>query len=113
MQRESRNPREMLLEKIKALHKLLIRSMFDSVDVDGSGNLDIEEVATLAVSLGNKLDENQLKAAMEIMDQDGSGEVDFSEFFHWWCTRLDDPEGGLIKVTLKDGGGKDYEIVPF
>lgn len=60
------------------------RKLFDEVDSDGSGLLDLDEVEKLAGLLGVKLTPEQQQAAMQEMDGDGSGEVDFEEFWQWW-----------------------------
>eukprot|EP01050_Picozoa_sp_SAG11_P028966 SAG11_NODE_7967_length_1076_cov_1.552712_2_plen_103_part_00 len=51
---------------------------------DGSGFLDREEVATLAEKMNLALSEGELDEAMDTMDADGSGEIDFDEFAEWW-----------------------------
>ena len=58
--------------------------LFAEVDEDGSGTLDAEEVQQLASRLGLKLDRVAAKAAMDVMDADGGGDVDFEEFWMWW-----------------------------
>jgi hypothetical protein len=60
------------------------RKLFDQVDDDGSGLLDIDEIPKLAALLGLRLTPEQKEAAMQEMDADGSGEVDFEEFWKWW-----------------------------
>jgi Ca2+-binding EF-hand superfamily protein len=55
--------------------------LFQEIDVDGSGTLDREEVALCAKKLGAPLSEEALEAAMQTMDADGNGSVDFDEFF--------------------------------
>jgi Ca2+-binding EF-hand superfamily protein len=60
------------------------RELFDEVDDDGSGLLDVGEIVKLARLLGVSLNPAQCKEAMDEMDDDGSGEVDFEEFFQWW-----------------------------
>lgn len=55
------------------------------MDADEGGTLDREEIRVLARSLGNQLSEPQLDQAMREMDEDGSGEVDFEEFFDWYA----------------------------
>ena len=35
----------------------------------------------------------ELDAAMAEMDEDGSGGIDFSEFYQWWCS--DTPKKGI------------------
>eukprot|EP01050_Picozoa_sp_SAG11_P001716 SAG11_NODE_78_length_17939_cov_10.236883_9_plen_150_part_00 len=61
------------------------RDMFDLYDVDQGGMLDRDEVKALAEALGTKLRGREIDKAMAVMDEDGSGEVDFDEFFEW-CT---------------------------
>lgn len=61
--------------------------MFKSLDVDGGGTLDIEEVRVLGDKLGYEFTDNELSDAMAEMDHDKSGEVDFNEFYEWWLQR--------------------------
>ena len=58
------------------------------MDTDNGGTLDRHEIRNLARSLGNQLTEAQLDEAMGEMDDDGSGEVDFEEFFDWYVTHF-------------------------
>ena len=52
--------------------------------VAGDGRLDESEIAALATRLGKRLNDKELKAAMEEMDDDGDGTVDCGEFEKWW-----------------------------
>ena len=76
------------------------RAVFDEIDSDGNGNLDLEELKLLAERLGVKLDDAGAAAAMAEMDADKSGEVDFEEFFDWYVENKD-RKGGLF--GLKGG----------
>ena len=60
------------------------RRLFTSVDDDGSGLLDADEVQLLAKKLGLEMTQEDAQQAMETMDTDASGEVDFTEFFCWF-----------------------------
>lgn len=71
----------------KAKHidpRMKCRKLFDEIDSDGSGLLDIKEIPKLAGKLGIRLTPEKQQAAMQEMDADGSGEVDFEEFWQWW-----------------------------
>ena len=71
------------------------RAQFAALDEDGSGELEEEEIRVLAEELGNKLSDAELEIAMKAMDADGSGAVDFAEFYEWWSANKDQ-EGGLF-----------------
>eukprot|EP01043_Picozoa_sp_COSAG02_P028332 COSAG02_NODE_1713_length_11220_cov_4.344663_1_plen_677_part_00 len=63
----------------------VVRRLFDKMDADSSGDLDREEVSTLAKTLGAELeDEASIDAAMAAMDADGNGSVEFDEFRAWY-----------------------------
>jgi ankyrin repeat protein len=64
------------------------RRLFNNVDTDRSGHLDADEVKELARKLKLNLSEEEAKAAMEKMDADGNGTVDFDEFFGWYVNSI-------------------------
>ena len=69
--------------------------MFAEVDVDGNGLLDPEELTKLVQKLGLTLTPAQVPQVMALIDTDGSGEVDFEEFFEWWIVNKDKTNLGL------------------
>jgi Ca2+-binding EF-hand superfamily protein len=73
-------------EKFTALNDRMhsTRELFDQIDVDGSGLLDRTEVERLVKMLGVHMNGTEIDAAMQQMDSDASGEVDFQEFWSWW-----------------------------
>lgn len=54
--------------------------MFKDYDTDHSGELDIYEIQKILYNLGMKNFEEKAKELLEIVDVDGSGEIDFDEF---------------------------------
>ena len=65
-----------------------IRILFDSMDRDGTGDLDISEIKQLAELLfcpdmQRQLTDSEYAVMMHNMDTDGSGQVTFAEFSHW------------------------------
>ena len=58
---------------------------FDSVDTDGSGEIDIKEFKQIIEKLAKELDTNppedeEFEEIMEQLDTDRSGKIDFEEF---------------------------------
>ena len=59
-------------------------SLFQELDTNGSGGLDLEEVAQLAQKLQVQMSRREIKQAFAEMDTDRDGDVAFSEFSKWW-----------------------------
>ena len=55
--------------------RVKVKLLFDEIDADRSGLLDLDEVLQLTKSLGMDLSAQGLRVAMAAMDVDGSGEV--------------------------------------
>ena len=60
-----------------------LRRIFESIDADGNGSLEAEEIGKLCENMGAKLTERELELAMRVIDKDGSGAVSFDEFSAW------------------------------
>ena len=73
------------VEKWRAEQRKEIQEVWQKVDLDGSGALDPEEMQQMFAAMGQ--DDIDVEAAMKEIDEDGDGEIDFDEFFEWWCTR--------------------------
>ena len=70
--------------------------------------LEKDEIAALVTRLGQKLSPKELLSAMSAMDDDGSGEVDFDEFYSWFGS----DKASVIKQQ-PDVDNDLFEIVPF
>jgi Ca2+-binding EF-hand superfamily protein len=79
-----------------------IRKTFDTIDEDGSGELDKHEVAAMAAALGAPLIESmgsihlstrKLDEAFAQMDPNGDGTVSFHEFHEWYDKYVADALG--------------------
>lgn len=66
---------ESKLRMIEGVHKSMVKDLFLSMDEDGGGVLDVTELRLLSMTLGYRLTDKELAAAMAEMDEDGSGEV--------------------------------------
>mmetsp|Transcript_83458 Transcript_83458/g.194025 ORF Transcript_83458/g.194025 Transcript_83458/m.194025 type:complete len:488 (+) Transcript_83458:70-1533(+) len=68
--------------------------IFDEIDVDGSGSLSVEEVKGYFKKTGRTVPDNQLRALIEMADEDKSGDLDREEF-------------GILLSNIKDEGPVD------
>lgn len=69
--------------------KKRVRAVFNKYDVDQSGELDLAEFGAFCADLGQHFTQEQLEVALDEIDEDGNGTIDFEEFYKWWCA---DPE---------------------
>jgi hypothetical protein len=77
-----------------------IAEAFAMFDVDGSGEIDRDELSSVAKELGVPLSESDLDDAMKQMDADGSGEVDLQEFAGWYKSLTSSNSGAPSKLEL-------------
>jgi len=64
-----------------------IREIFKHFDNDGNGTMEARELAKLLTTLGGDDAADELDAAMEALDVDHNGTIDFNEFVAWWTDR--------------------------
>ena len=67
-----------------------VAEAFREADVDGNGTLTVEELAGLAKTLGSEMEEGELRAALNTLDVDNSGDIDYEEFVGWWAKSIQD-----------------------
>lgn len=91
----------------------LLRKVFDDLDADKSGTIDVEEVRGSLQRLGMKYDDGAVTKLIKRIDVDGNGKIDFNEWqtflllvpsatvdaiFHYWedAMMAFDSEDGVI-----------------
>jgi len=57
-----------------------LREKFESIDEDGSGELDEQEMRALFSSMGRPVSKRVISNIMRLSDEDGNGTIDFGEF---------------------------------
>eukprot|EP00612_Vaucheria_litorea_P002777 CAMPEP_0171458924 /NCGR_PEP_ID=MMETSP0945-20130129/4408_1 /TAXON_ID=109269 /ORGANISM="Vaucheria litorea, Strain CCMP2940" /LENGTH=299 /DNA_ID=CAMNT_0011984829 /DNA_START=88 /DNA_END=987 /DNA_ORIENTATION=+ len=77
------------VSKLKSLQKRFtnedqLRQIFEHYDVDNSGALDKQELASLCYEMGAELSRNELETALHLLDRDEDGLIQFEEFIGWW-----------------------------
>jgi hypothetical protein len=58
----------------------LLRKVFDDLDADKSGTIDVEEVRGSLRRLGMKYDDGAVTKLIKRIDVDGNGKIDFNEW---------------------------------
>lgn len=58
----------------------VLREVFDEVDADRSGTIDLEEVRSSLRRLGMKYDDDAVANLVKRVDVDGNGKIDFNEW---------------------------------
>lgn len=87
-----------------------LRQLFAEFDLDGSGELDREEIAGVMSRMGARTSDTELDVAMDEMDADGSGEVDFDEFRAWFkqskgsASKFASVVADASRMRFNDGG---------
>ena len=64
----------------KDLSEDTLRAAFNSIDKDGSGKIDRDELKGALEADGGQLKEEQITAMLNFADTDGDGEIDFEEY---------------------------------
>jgi hypothetical protein len=63
------------------LHALPCARRYDGLD----SRLDVQQLKRLTAELGQPLSDSETKVAMSMLDEDGNGVIDLSEFVAWWA----------------------------
>lgn len=81
--------------------EVVARNAFSLADKDGSGCLDMSELAVLCDDLGLPLEGDDLVEAMKMLDKDGNNQLDREEFVQWWVDKTDRDGGGRLAKRLR------------
>jgi Ca2+-binding EF-hand superfamily protein len=76
------------------------REKFGTYDADGGGQLTLQELFPLLTELGKEpktvIQQEKLKSIIDEIDEDGSGEIDFSEFLQLMRRFLDESDAAML-----------------
>ena len=86
------------LEKVfKGLTKSDIEGLFDSIDENGTGNIEYEELIRALSDKEKLLNDKNLKEAFKFFDKDGNGTITWNEI-----AEIVYPEGKIPQNTIKE-----------
>eukprot|EP01052_Picozoa_sp_SAG31_P003776 SAG31_NODE_149_length_22476_cov_41.827189_3_plen_289_part_00 len=69
---------------LDAEEKAMVERLFHKIDTDKGGELDREEIGALLQETGLQLSSEQVDFCFAEMNSEGGGEINLSEFRHWW-----------------------------
>lgn len=64
-----------------------IEEIFKHFDHDQNGTMEARELAKLLTTLGGDDAADELDAALDALDANQNGVIDFEEFLTWWSSR--------------------------
>ena len=67
-----------------------IKQKFATFDADGSGTIDVDELALLLEEMGGAYTPAEVRMILKQIDTDKSGVIEFIEFLRWWAGGSDD-----------------------
>ena len=75
-----------------------LKAVFGRFDKDNSGSISLQELQLIAKELGTVMPDDDAKAAMEELDVNKDGMLNFEEFVKWWAS--DSKRGGNKGLLL-------------
>mmetsp|Transcript_31338 Transcript_31338/g.31004 ORF Transcript_31338/g.31004 Transcript_31338/m.31004 type:complete len:243 (-) Transcript_31338:569-1297(-) len=63
---------------------VLLKEVFMKIDKDSSGSIDMSELALATEQLGENPNQSEIQHAMQVMDLNHDGKINFREFVYWW-----------------------------
>ncbi len=64
-----------------------LKEIFQAFDKDGNGTIEPNELLKLMRALGEDPSADDLVMALEALDLNHNGHIEFSEFTEWWGDR--------------------------
>eukprot|EP00877_Chromochloris_zofingiensis_P010488 jgi/Chrzof1/5693/Cz16g12010.t1 len=77
-----------------------IALVFGQYDLNDDGRLDVSETMKMLATQGLQVSQEEAKAALEVMDNNKDGYIEFDEFVKWWAERK-----GRVPVSSSNSRG--------
>ena len=81
-----------------------LKECFDQLDDDGSGAIGSDELENPLIGLGFADTREEIDGLVELVDEDGSGQIEFDEFLQILKNTGNDPKTAKINKFFKDVG---------
>ena len=60
--------------------------VFSKYDRNHDGSVDAGELRAMCMEMGVRLSDDELRAAVHVLDTDGNGKIGYEEFSRWWAS---------------------------
>ena len=103
--------KERAAEEAAETRRTMFKKAFDEFDEDGSGEIDLKELATLVNELGLHRTDEELKTLMSAVDEDASGEVGFEEFVEMMEQMMKEDASGDMMAVMDGSKKAEMELL--
>lgn len=100
--RDWKEPKFLWKSKKIGIFFLDFQSAFNIFDGDGGGEISTRELLKVFKMLGFTPTKDELDEIIEVVDQDGSGEIDFDEFLIMMVMQLKEESKSQDETVLKE-----------
>lgn len=77
--------------QLQEFRKQEVRKIFNMIDKDGSGAIDVSELEILMLALGRPMSATAIEDGLKRLDSDRSGVIEFEEFAAWYNGTVNNP----------------------
>ena len=103
--------KERAAEEAAETRRTMFKKAFDEFDEDGSGEIDLKELATLVNELGLHRTDEELKTLMSAVDEDASGEVGFEELVEMMEQMMKEDASGDMMAVMDGSKKAEMELL--
>ncbi|XP_063360003.1 troponin C, isoallergen Bla g 6.0101-like isoform X1 [Cydia amplana] len=92
-------------EELDKTQLTLLKNAFDAFDHEKKGIISTDMIGTILEMLGHEIDDDSLKEIIDEVDEDGSGELEFSEFCKLaaqFLTEDEEPDSEAMTAELRE-----------
>ena len=87
-----------------------LQECFNTFDTDGSGSIDVHELGNVFSTFGHEYSHDEIKAMIDEVDADQSGEIEFEEFLLLMMSNFgqEDASGDEVQAQMRKYDTKQY-----
>eukprot|EP00961_Rhodomonas_salina_P014377 193043-Rhodomonas_salina.5 len=95
-----------MADQLSASDREEFRELFNSIDSDGGGAIDLDELGEMMELLGRPMSREKLQKMMSEVDTDGGGSIDFEEF----CQLVVNQSANEVKLTPLEDAKRAFKM---